>query len=249
MASVQPLAPTERSAALEAVFQPVEAHTAFEATVDRLGTAIRLGLLPAGSRLPRQRDLAEELGINRSTLREALKALAASGYLVSLRGPGGGTFVADCPPLVRSGVGKPSAGRVRAVLDERVAVETGATLLAAERATADDLTRLEGLVEEMAEAEAFGEYRRADVHFHIAVAEAAHSTRLVTTMTEVHGWMSDLIDGIPHPEDRLSRSNAQHRTLVALIRTGEGGRAARLMREHMEQTERVLKELLAPGGP
>ena len=48
--------------------------TTFEETVERLGTAIRLGLLPPGSRLPAERELAEELSISRSTLRQALTA-------------------------------------------------------------------------------------------------------------------------------------------------------------------------------
>ena len=57
----------------------------------------------------------------------------------------------------------------------------------------------------------FEHYRRADIRFHIGVAEAARSPRLVTEMTEVQGQMSDLIARIAHPEEVLTRSNAQHR--------------------------------------
>ena len=74
--------------------------TAFEETVDRLGTAIRLGLLPPGTRLPAERELCAKLGIARSTLRQALVALGQSGHLHATRGRGGGTFVSD--PLVPS---------------------------------------------------------------------------------------------------------------------------------------------------
>ncbi len=69
----------ERSAALDAVFEPVSPPITFEETVERLGTAIRLGLLPAGSQLPAERDLATELHISRSTLRQALTTLVQSG--------------------------------------------------------------------------------------------------------------------------------------------------------------------------
>ncbi|MHC5954132.1 FadR/GntR family transcriptional regulator, partial [Streptococcus pyogenes] len=83
-------------------------------------------------------------------------------------------------------------------LDERVAVETGAAVLAAERRTDEDLAAMAALVERMAgvesaEFEDFDEYRRADIRFHIAVAEAADSPRLVAMMTDVQGRMSDLI--------------------------------------------------------
>src|SRR6187455_2001201 len=109
----------ERDAALEAVFKPVRAPSTFEETVERLGTAIRLGLLTAGSRLPAERELADQLGISRSTLRQALTTLVQSGHLVSQRGRGGGTFVSEQPPLADRGEG-PLDQRAWAVLDYRV---------------------------------------------------------------------------------------------------------------------------------
>jgi GntR family transcriptional repressor for pyruvate dehydrogenase complex len=234
----------DRTPALEAVFKPVQPPTTFEETVERLGTAIRLGLLPAGSQLPPERDLAGELCISRSTLRQALTTLVQSGHLVSLRGRAGGTFVADEPPLSAGRQEEPLGKDARAVLDERVAIETGATVLATERADPGDLGLLDGLVERMARAAGFEEYRRADVRFHIGVAEAAHSPRLVTAMTEVQGHMSDLIARIAHPEEVLTRSNGQHRRLVTLLRRRDSGPAVRLMREHIEGTEHILAGLI-----
>ena len=81
------------------------------------------------------------------------------------------------------------------------------------------------------------------MRFHIGLAEAARSPRLVTAMTEVQGKMSELIARIAHPEEVLTRSNAQHRRLVALLRKSDVGRAVRLMREHVEGTEHILAGL------
>jgi len=67
-------------------------------TLERLGTAIKLGLLEPGSRLPAERELCGRLGIARSTLRQALTALVQSGHLRAVRGRGGGTFVVESPP-------------------------------------------------------------------------------------------------------------------------------------------------------
>jgi DNA-binding FadR family transcriptional regulator len=247
---VDPTGTVERSTALDAVFKPVQPPTTFEETVERLGTAIRLGILPARSRLPPERDLADELRISRSTLRQALTALVQSGHLVSLRGRAGGTFVADRPPLGQNPGAEPLGGQARAVLDYRVAVETGATLLAAERCTDDDLDRLTDLTRAMARAKGpFEEYRRADVAFHIGVAEASHSARLVAAMTEVQGQMSDLIARIAHPDVVLTSSNAQHRRLIALLRRRDAGVAVDLMREHIVATEHILAGLLrGPSG-
>jgi GntR family transcriptional regulator, transcriptional repressor for pyruvate dehydrogenase complex len=92
----------------------------------------------------------------------------------------------------------------------------------------------------MAAAKTIEDYRRADVRFHIGVAEAAHSPRLVTSMTEVHGQMTGLIAPIAHPEDRLTRSNGQHRRLMTLLRRADSPLAVLLMREHIKQTKRIV---------
>jgi GntR family transcriptional repressor for pyruvate dehydrogenase complex len=233
----------QRDAALEAVFKPVQPPTTFEETVERLGTAIRLGLLAPGSRLPAERDLAEELQISRSTLRQALTTLTQSGHLISVRGRSGGTFVCDEPPLAEL-VEEPFGERAWEVLDMRVAIEAGAAVLAAERADHDDLERLDELVERMAEATDFEDYRRADMRFHIGIAEAAKSPRLVSEMTEVQGQMSELIGLIAHPDQVLTRSNEQHRRIVTFLRRADTGRAVRLLREHIEGTEHILGGLL-----
>jgi GntR family transcriptional regulator, transcriptional repressor for pyruvate dehydrogenase complex len=232
-----------RDAAVEAIFKPVRPPTTFEETVERLGTAIRLGLLAPGTRLPPERDLATELHISRSTLRQALTTLEQSGHLVARRGRSGGTFVTEQPPLAELD-DEPLDEHGWAVLDHRVAIETGAVILAAERAGAPDLRRLDDLVEKMAAASDFEDYRRADMRFHIGLAEAAASPRLVTEMTEVQGQMSDLIALIAHPDQVLTHSNEQHRRLVALLRKQAASKAVALMREHIEGTEHILAGLL-----
>lgn len=225
---------------------PVRPPSTFEETVERLGTAIRLGLLAPGSQLPPERELARELRISRSTLRQALTTLVQSGHLISLRGRTGGTFVAEQPPLAERD-DEPLDQRAWAILDYRVAVETGAVLLAAERVDGEELPRLEEMVEKMgAEIEDFEEYRRTDIRFHIAIAEAAHSPRLVGAMTEVQGQMTDLIALIPHPPEVLASSNEQHRRLVKALRKGDATRAVRALREHLEGTEHILAGLLPP---
>lgn len=136
---------------------PVRSASTFEETVERLGTAIRTGIIPPDSQLPAERVLADELGISRSTLRQALTTLVQSGHLVSLRGRSGGTFVTERPPL---------ESRLRPV-----------TVLACERAEAEDLERLELVIERMWEVPDFDVYRRADIRFHIGLAEGAGSRR------------------------------------------------------------------------
>ena len=229
------------------VFATVRSQTAFEETVERLGTAIKLGLLPAGARLPAERELCARLGIARSTLRQALTALSQSGHVHATRGRGGGTFVSD--PLPPAAPPSPEVLALwRETCDERLAVELGVAVLAAERAEPADVEALDAIVTSLEDLlEDYPAYRQADIHLHVGLAEATRSPRLVRAMTDAQGAMTDLISYIAHPPEVLASSNAQHRRIVAAVRARDPVRAARAMTEHLQGTERVLAGLL-PGG-
>ena len=231
-----------RDAVLDTIFGPIQPPTTFEETVERLGGAIRMGLLPAGAQLPPERDLAEQLQISRSTLRQAITALVQSGHLRSLRGRGGGTFVVERPPLTEAGPG-PLPADWRDVLDLRLAIECGAALLACERASDDQLARMDEQVEVMAHAVEFPGYRRADVRFHVALAEAAGSPRLVAQMTEVQSQVGELIAHIAHPAEVLTHSNADHVRLLAALRAHDPHAALEVVRAHLAGTEHILAGL------
>ena len=231
-------------ASADTVFAPVESQTAFEETLERLGTAIKLGLLEPGARLPAERDLCRQLGISRSTLRQALTALVQSGHLHATRGRSGGTFVAESQPPAAA----PTAHLLaswRDACDQRLAVELAVAVLAAERAEPEALEPLDGLVAAMdAALKDFPAFRQADVRWHIGLAEAAGSPRLIGAMTEAQGQMTDLISYIAHPPELLAWTNQQHAKMVAAVRKRDGDRAMRIMAEHLKGTEHVLAGLL-----
>jgi len=234
-------------AAVAAVFEPVRTPTTFEGTVDRLGTAIRLGLLAPGSRLPSERDLAGQLAISRSTLRQAITALVESGHLKSRRGRRGGTFVVPEPPLAESSAG-PLPDGWHQVLALRVAVEVGAATLAADRIGEEPLRTMREAVDRMDAAREFDDYRRADIRFHIAIAEASEVPRLVALMTEIQSEVSELIACIAHPPQVLRHSNTDHRRLIAALRRHDVQRAVHILRLHLDGTEHVLSGLM-PAAP
>jgi DNA-binding FadR family transcriptional regulator len=139
-------------------------------------------------------------------------------------------------------------GEWREVCDQRLAVELGVAVLAAERAEPKALLALDAVAAALdAALEDFAAYRQDDIRLHVGLAEAAGSTRLVRAMTEVQGAMTDLIAYIAHPPEVLASSNAQHRRLLGAVREGDSMRAARVMAEHLQGTEHVLAGLL-PGG-
>jgi len=233
---------------LDTVFAPVRSQTAFEETLERLGTAIKLGLLEPGARLPAERELCTRLGISRSTLRQALTALAQSGHLHAVRGRGGGTFVAERPPPADPPT-RELLDNWREACDVRLAVELGVAALAAARAQEAELEPLDELVAAMDDmAEDFAGYRQADVHFHIELAMTTRNARLVAMTTEAQSAMTDLISYIAHPPEVLEHANAQHARLLSCIRARDADTAVRIMAEHLRGTEHVLAGLLPRDG-
>lgn len=233
-----------QSTSLDAVFAPVHPPTAFEETLDRLGTAIKLGLLAPGERLPAERELCARLGIARSTLRQALTALTQSGRLRAVRGRGGGTWVADAPPSADPLSPEALTGW-RDICHERFVVEVGVVALAVRHADRAALDALGELVLAMgARVADFPAYRATDVRFHVGLAEATGSARVVLLMTEIQGQMTDLISHIAHPPEVLEHANAQHARLLAAIGRGDQARAVREIGLQLRGTEHVLAGLL-----
>ena len=115
---------------LTGLLRPVREGNAFEETVERLLTVIKLGLVGPGERFPPERELAAQFGISRLTLREAIRELQQAGYVESRRGRAGGTFVTGAPPAPDRSelrrLAREEGDRLTDALTFRLALETGA---------------------------------------------------------------------------------------------------------------------------
>ena len=171
-------------------FGQVQQRRLSDDIVERLQGMILEGTLKPGERLPAERALAEQFGVSRPSLREAIQKLAAKGLLVSRQG--GGNFVAEAlgstfsDPLLQ--LLENNADAQRDLLEFRHTLEGACAYYAAQRATELDRQRL---------AEAFAvlqdcygrsdsvtrlEEGVADAHFHLAIAEASHNAVLLHTI-------------------------------------------------------------------
>jgi DNA-binding FadR family transcriptional regulator len=223
------------------VFAPIGGQGLVEQAVRRLGEAIGLGVLEVGERLPPEAELAERLGIAPMTLRQALAILREAGYVETRRGRGGGTFVrrAAPPPPVRKARERLQGLTVddlRDLTDYRIAVAGAGAALAAERAGQDELESLRLLVEAMASAGAYEGFRRADSRFHLTIAAAARSPRLVAAEASIQTEIGDLMSLIPHPPEALRVSNGQHRAILEAISRREPEAARALVEQHVRGT-------------
>lgn len=230
----------------ELIFRSIRSRNLFEETVNRLGQAIKLGVVPVGERFPTERDLAEQLSVSRVTVREALRALEQAGYVEIVRGRHGGAYVARSD-------NKQSASHARKlvkamgeglddVLDYRNAIEPALAELAAERHTEEQLARARELFDETKQAPPTG-FRGADSRFHLALAEMAGSPSLAAAAADVQLRLSELLSAIPILEESIRHSHQQHAKIFKAI-TKRDGRAARsAMAEHIAATAELLHGL------
>lgn len=237
--------PGDRAAA--AIFAPIEPPIRLEKAVERLARAIALGLLPPGSKLPPERELAAQMQISRVTLRHAITALQQSGLVSARRGRGGGTWV-DPSALRQLLAGQPLDPDWREVLDLRVVVEVGASLLAAQRATSEVLDALDEMIVAMDGALAYEDYRQLDIRFHLGIAEATGSARLIEAVAEGQARMTSLFCHVPRPVIILEQSNAQHRGILRALRERDAVAAVLRTQEHVEGSRHVLAGL-RPEAP
>ncbi len=231
-----------------AVLRPVRGHHAFEACVEQLATAIRLGVYPRETVLPPERELAERMSVSRATLREAIAALRAAGMVQTTRGRGGGTVVLHRPKAPRASAASALKGRHGDLLDSlafRRVVEPGAAELAAQRDLDEKAeAMLRGCLAAVGKADSPALHRQCDSRLHLAIATACGSRLTIAAVTQVQRDLHDMLQAIPVLTVNIDHSNAQHEAILAAILSGDSRRARRVMSEHCEDTAALLRGLL-----
>jgi DNA-binding FadR family transcriptional regulator len=252
------------SARLASLLRPVRAGNAFEETVERLLTAIRLGVVAPGERFPAERDFAAQLGISRITLREAIRALAEAGYVESRRGRLGGTFVTGRPTMPSHGearrIAREQADELTDALTFRMAVDTGAAEVLAQQARQQVAGCADGdgkqsppgelrevLTARLAELNAAAprDYRRLDTLFHLAIAELTGSALLAAAAADARIRLNDFLNAIPVLRRNIDHTAAQHTAIAEAIMAGDPDGARRAVAEHLEGTAALLRGFFA----
>lgn len=226
-------------------FQAIAQSRLYEQVAEQIAAIIARGEFRPGDRLPPERDLAAKLGVSRPTVREAMIALEIAG-LVEVR-TGSGTFVTEAASRERPRLRLPSDGTPGPVelVAARALIEPAIAEAAAARAGADDIARIDRTVDAMAAAADTATHREADRAFHAAIAACAGNavvcgivedlwSAMFSPMFERMGRLSGLI-----PNEHAS-TLAEHATIAAAIRAGDGPAARAAMAAHLGHVERIL---------
>lgn len=233
------------------LLRPVRQGNAFEETVERLLTIIKLGIVGPGERFPAERDLAAQLGISRLTLREAIRELHGAGYVSSRRGRFGGTFVIYTRPEPdRSEVRRlalEDGARLADALAYRQAVETGAAEVLADQLGHSAAAGVrETLLARLADVNGAcpSDYRRLDTLFHLSIAELCGSSLLAAACADARWRLNDFLGAIPVLQRNIDHTAGQHETIVTAILAGDGEAARAAVAEHLAGTAALLRGFL-----
>jgi DNA-binding FadR family transcriptional regulator len=221
-----------------AVFAPLNPEGRAQAVTRRLGEAIALGVLPDGSMLPSESDLADRFGVATVTVREALGVLREHELIRTRRGRGGGSFVqapADggrAALLARlSDVG---LGDLRDLADHYAAISGMCAYLAADRADPEDVARLGRLARPAPETDGLSGIPRGEGNFHLELAASAQSARLTREEMALQREIGPLL-WMAHAEAGRGDAAAHHEAVVAAIADADRERARVRAEDHVRE--------------
>lgn len=208
-----------------------------ELVLDAIREAIINGTLKPRERLM-EIQLAEELGVSRTPIREALRKLELEGFIVMV--PRKGAYVADI-----------SFKDIADVFEIRAALEGLAAGLAAERITDEELEEMERMVAEKAEAIAnhdMDKLVKVDTLFHEAIYKASRNQRLTSIISNLREQIQRYrTTSLAYP-GRMQRSLEEHRSIVEAIQSRDPQIAQQVAREHIENAENSMIEAIKKDG-
>jgi len=226
---------------------PVRRTTLTESAFEQLISYVVNGSWKSGDRIPAERDLCQQLGIARTSLREALKAMELIGMLDSRVGDG--TFV--CPrseflsrPLLWAFTGTDHA-ELRDIMEARTLIEENLAGLAAERGSEEEISAIEQAVQMMRDSIERGDsILEADLAFHLAIASAAHNEVLRNAVQLLRNLMRQwlyfklLLPDVPQIVVK------RHETVLQAIRRRDPSAARAAMRKHLDETVALVTQVM-----
>jgi GntR family transcriptional regulator, transcriptional repressor for pyruvate dehydrogenase complex len=232
------------------VYKVVRTSRLYEQIVQQIEESVLNGTLKPGDQLPAERELAQRLGVSRTAVREAVKALREKGLVEAYSGRG--TFVTDGTTqaarqsfdlMVKIGQqeGAPHLAELRLIL------EPGIAALAAVRAKEEDLTALRETVAVMDRAQDDPEaYIEADLDFHLALAETVANPLILSLIDSIVGLLREQRIKIFNVEGGPQRGQVHHKRILDAMERRDAEMTRTAMRAHLEQVREDSKA--TPGS-
>jgi GntR family transcriptional regulator, transcriptional repressor for pyruvate dehydrogenase complex len=233
------------------MYKIVRSSRLYEQIVAQVEESIHKGDLKPGDQLPPERELAEQFGVSRTAVREAVKALREKGLVEAY--PGRGTFITDgtsytirqsLDRMMRTGnEGFAFLAEVRQILEPEIAA------LATSRADEEDLEamRQQVAVMDAAAKDDPDTFIEADLDFHLALAEAAANPIILSLIDSIVGLLREQRMGIFQVEGGPERGQYHHKKILEAVEHRDAAGAREAMRAHLNQVKDDSRH--APNAP
>lgn len=232
------------------MYKVVRSSRLYEQIVQQVEESIQKGALKTGDKLPPERELAQQFGVSRTAVREAVKALREKGLVEAY--PGRGTFIMETSAhpirlsldrMVKAGQAEGS----RYLTEVREMMEPEIAALAAERSDAEDLAAMRESFDVMENAKRDPEaFIEADLDFHLALAEAAANPIILSLIDSIVGLLREQRMGIFQVEGGPERGQYHHKKILDAVEHRDAAGAREAMKAHMRQVREDSRK--ARGG-
>lgn len=234
-----------------ALYTPVMRTNLSLQIADNLENLIVSQKLEVGDRLPGEIELAEQFGISRNILREAITILKERG-LIQVRN-GSGAYVAQPDPqLLGNVIGRlisVGSTKVQEVYELRVAIEVKACGLAAENITADELETLKTVLNDMErDYRSHSLWTKHDYLFHEIIATATHNSLFPEFQRQLMDIVIHLSDQNPRTLEARKNGIEQHRRILQAIADHDRSAAEKAMFDHLDKFRTDLTGEAASAG-
>ena len=221
------------------MYKLVRTSRLYEQILQQIEDAILKGTLKPGDQLPAERELAQQFGVSRTAVREAVKALREKGLVEAYSGRG--TFVTDgTSQAVRQSldlmmkIGQPGGtthlAEVRAILEPEIAA------LAAVRAQEQDIATMREAVAMMDRSGLDGDaFIEADLDFHLSLAEAAANPLILSLIDSIVGLLREQRMRVFKVAGGPERGQFHHKRILEAVERRDSEKAREAMRAHLQQ--------------
>jgi GntR family transcriptional regulator, transcriptional repressor for pyruvate dehydrogenase complex len=214
-----------------------------EQVTRQLESAIALGLLNPGERLPPESVMAEHLGVSPLTLRQSLAVLRSKGLLDTRRGRGGGSYVTGIVAVREAEIARElrnyRSDDLRDLIDLAAATAGSAARLASKRSDEQDVRRLRSLGARFASSSESHMLRQSDARLHVGLGVAAQSRRLTSLLIQIHAELTPLTWGEQWQDEQVNAVR-EHESLLGSIERGDAAAAEEVAIAHFEREGAVI---------
>lgn len=231
------------------MFEPIKNKKVYQHVIEQIQNMVMSGQLKKGDKLPSERTLVDELGVSRTSIREALRALEVMGLIESRQGKGNyingdidDSFFEPLSVMFMLNEGNPEN-----ILELRMVIEVEAASIAAQKIEDKDVEILEDLINKLKVADNEIIRAKIDKKIHYKIAKLTNNYLIVTMLNAVGSLMETFIKSsramILKEAERNELLIEQHENICNAIIDRDALKARNAMREHLETINLAMKKL------